>query len=193
MGCTLFQPLVKLGSVAVSGGERRLLYRRLMVGGLPEILDCRRQVLDLLRQLDQQSVTCSFGRGRRPGGGVSWFFALHQSGRSPTGINGVILGLSHHGSPWEDVGGEMCMSLTLSTPTWRANLLTPNHSSDGFSHGICKTATGQKPGPGFFPDRRHSDAQVSGAWERVGQQIKNGAMARERVPSPPEGGLVTLL
>ena len=72
-------------------------------------------------------------------------------------------------------------------------LLTPNHSSDGFSHGICKTMTGQKPGPGFFPDRRHSDAQVSGAWKRVGQQIKNGAMARERIQSPLEGGLVTLL
>ena len=39
---------------------------------------------------------------------------------------------------------------------------------------------GQKPGPGFFPGRRHSDAQVSGAWKRVGPQIKNGAMARER-------------
>ena len=79
---------------------------------------------------------------------------------------------------------EMCMFKSLSSsPTWRANLLTPNHSSDGFSHGICKTVTGQKPGPGFFPGRRHSDAQVSGAFvERVGQQIKNGAMARRRVP-----------
>ena len=90
-------------------GERRLLYRRSMVGGLSEILNRRRQVLDLLCQLDQQSMTCSFNQGGRPGGGISWFFTFHQSGRSPTGINGAILGLSRHGSPWEDVGGEMCM------------------------------------------------------------------------------------
>ena len=109
MGCTLSRPLVEPRSATMLGGEHRLLYRRLMVGGLSEILDCHCQVLDLLRQLDQQSVTCSFSRGRRPGGGISWFFVLHQSGRSPTGINGAILGLSRHGSPWEDVGGEMCM------------------------------------------------------------------------------------
>ena len=33
-------------------------------------------------------------------------------------------------------------------------LLTPNHSSYGFSYGTYKTATGQKPGPGFFSGRR---------------------------------------
>ena len=38
----------------------------------------------------------------------------------------------------------------------------------------------RSPDQGFFPGRRHSDAQVSGAWKRVGPQIKNGAMARER-------------
>ena len=109
MGCALSWPLVGPGPVAVPGGGHRLPCRRSMVDGLPEILNHRRQVLDLLCQLDQQFMACSFSRGRRPGRGVSWFFTLHQSGRSPTGIAGAILGLSRHGSPWEDVGGEMCM------------------------------------------------------------------------------------
>ena len=59
-------------------------------------------------------------------------------------------------------------------------------------HRICKTTTGQKPGPGFFPGRRHSDAQVSGAFRREGwatdKEWSNG-----QKESPPMEVFVTLL
>ena len=80
------------------------------------------------------------------------------------------------------------------SPTWHANLLMPNHFSDGFSHGICKTEMGQKPRPGFFPGRRALRRSSQWCLERCWSTDKrNGAMARKISPLPLEEGLVTLM
>ena len=54
--------------------------------------------------MTQQFVVRPFNRGRGPGGGVFRFSSSHQPGRSLTGVDGAILGLPRHGSPWKDAG-----------------------------------------------------------------------------------------
>ena len=87
------------------------------------------------------------------------------------------------------------MFLTLSTPTWRANLLTPNHSSDGSSHGIpARQNTGQESGPGFPPAEGHSDAQVRLCLEEGRATDERRWSNGQRDQSlTSDGGLVTLL